>query len=69
MKAEEGTMESADGRMKGDSNGKDEKMRAENGRIKGDLLERVSAFIIQLSSLPLSCWKNQDFMGETNWSL
>ncbi len=33
-------MESADGRMKGDSNGKDEKMRAENGRIKGDLLER-----------------------------
>ena len=29
-------MESADGRMKGDSNGKDEKMRAENGRIRGD---------------------------------
>ena len=26
--------------MRGDSNAKDEKMRAENGRIKGDLKER-----------------------------
>jgi hypothetical protein len=29
-------MKSENGRMKGDSNSKDEKMRAENGRISGD---------------------------------
>jgi hypothetical protein len=32
-------MKSESGRMKGDSNGEDEKRRAENGRIKGDLKE------------------------------
>ena len=95
--------------MKGDSNSEDEKMRAENGRIKGDLKEYTKEFALNIiglySQLPKrreaqvlgdqlpspiqislarlkeacrnlrrqrigwSYWKEQDFAGETNWSL
>jgi hypothetical protein len=37
--------------MKGDSNGEDEKMRAENGRIKGDLKERTKQFALNIIAL------------------
>jgi hypothetical protein len=37
--------------MKGDSNGEDEKMRAENGRIKGDLKERTKQFALNIITL------------------
>ncbi|HET8917839.1 MAG TPA: four helix bundle protein [Candidatus Binatia bacterium] len=37
--------------MKEDSNAKDEKMRAENGRIKGDLKERTKEFALNIIAL------------------
>jgi len=37
--------------MKGDSNGKDEKMKAENGRIKGDLKELTKEFALNMIAL------------------
>ena len=37
--------------MKEDSNAKDEKMRAENGRIKGDLKERTREFALNIIAL------------------
>jgi hypothetical protein len=37
--------------MKEDSNSEDEKMRAENGRIKGDLKERTKQFALNIIAL------------------
>ena len=45
------TREFLKGRMKGDSNSEDEKMRAENGRIKGDLKERTKQFALNIIAL------------------
>ncbi len=38
---------------------KDEKMRAENGRIKGDLNQRTKQFALNIVALILSCRKEE----------
>jgi hypothetical protein len=48
-------MKSESGRMKGDSNGKDEKMRAENGRIKDGFV--ITAYFTSQISRRLIKWR------------